>query len=58
MEVDRPHAAVWLRLEVDPSFSSVMEYFEIFMERMKLCRKAAQRLDLEFKLTINGIQLC
>ena len=34
-----------------------MEYFEIFMDRMILCRRAAEKLKLEFKLTINGHQL-
>lgn len=32
----------------------VMEYFEIFMKRMLLCRQAAERLALTFKLAING----
>ena len=30
-----------------------MEYFEIFLERMLLCRKAADKLGLRFTLTIN-----
>ena len=34
-----------------------MEYFEIFMKRMLLCRQAAQRLGLTFQLTINGQSL-
>jgi len=46
-----------LRLTVDTTVSSVMEYFEIFMKRMLLCRQAAQRLELTFLLTINGQRL-
>ena len=46
-----------LKLTVDTQFGSVMDYFEIFMERMILCRKAAERLGLQFKLTINEQQL-
>lgn len=42
-----------LQLTVDTKVSSVMEYFEIFMKRMQLCRNAAQRLGLTFKLMIN-----
>lgn len=42
-----------LRLSIDTEIGSVLEYFEIFMARMLLCRKAAQRLGLEFKLVIN-----
>ncbi len=46
-----------LNLEIDIRFCSVMEYFEIFMERMLLCRRAAEKLNLVFKLIINGQQL-
>ncbi len=42
-----------LNLSIDTELGSVLEYFEIFMERMLLCRKAAQKLGLEFKLIIN-----
>ena len=42
-----------LILEIDTRYGSVMEYFEIFMERMLLCRKAAEKLGLSFKLVIN-----
>ncbi len=46
-----------LELTVDTQFSSVMDFFEIFMKRMLLCRRAAERLGLKFQLTINGQQL-
>ena len=46
-----------LELAVDTHFSSVMDFFEIFMKRMLLCRRAAERLGLRFQLTINGQQL-
>mgnify|MGYP000125684401 CR=1 FL=1 len=46
-----------LELEIDTAYGSVMDYFEIFMERMILCRKAAEKLGLHFRLTINGQQL-
>ena len=48
---------VTLELTVDPAFSSVMDYFEIFLHRMTFCRKAADKLGMGFKLTINGQQL-
>ena len=38
-------------------YGSVMDYFEIFLQRMILCRKAAERLGLQFKLIINEQQL-
>ena len=47
-----------LDLTVDTGISSVMEYFEIFMSRMKLCVKAAEYLGVQFRLVINGTQLC
>ena len=42
---------------MDTKFSSVMDFFEIFMKRMLLCRRAAERLGLRFQLEINGQQL-
>ena len=44
---------VTLELTIDNQFGSVMDYFEIFMGRMLLCRKAAEKLGLKFKLIIN-----
>ena len=47
---------VALYLTVDTSISSIMDYFEIFLVRMKLCRFAAEKLGVSFKLVINGQQ--
>jgi Flp pilus assembly CpaF family ATPase len=46
-----------LKLTIDSRYSSVMDYFEIFLQRMIMCRKAAETLGLEFKLIINEQQL-
>ena len=46
-----------LSLTIDTEISSVMDYFEIFLARMVLCRKAADSLGLAFGLTINGQKL-
>lgn len=54
LELSDDHTAVTLNLTVDTSVSPVMAYFEIFMNRMLMCRRAAARLGLEFKLVING----
>ena len=54
LRIDEEHKNITLQLPVDNSFSSVMDFFEIFMERMILCRKAAEKLGLQFKLDING----
>ena len=48
---------ITLSLTIDTSMCVVMDYFEIFLGRMKLCRKAAAKLGLEFRLNINGQQL-
>lgn len=42
-----------LNLEIDTSVASLMEYFEIFLERMVMCRKAAEALESQFHLMIN-----
>ena len=44
---------ITLHLDIDTEICSVMEYFEIFIGRMALCRRAAQRLDLCFHIVIN-----
>lgn len=43
-----------LTLEIDTSISPVLEYFEIFLNRMKMCKNAAEKLNLRFRLNING----
>ena len=48
---------ITLKLDVNTNFGSVMDYFEIFMGRMIMCRKAAGALKLRFKLVINEQQL-
>lgn len=57
LKINEAHTLIKLKLFVDTHFSSVMDYFEIFMERMRLCRKAAEKLGLKFKLMINEQQL-
>ena len=55
--IDEEKDTITLLLEIETQYSSVMDYFEIFMARMLLCRKAAERLGLKFKLNINGQSL-
>lgn len=57
LKISEDKRTVKLELTVDTQFGSVMEYFEIFMQRMLLCRKAAEKLGLQFKLVINEQQL-
>lgn len=57
LEISEDKKFIELSLTIDTNYGSVMDYFEIFMERMLLCRKAAEKLGLQFKLTINNQQL-
>ena len=43
-----------LELEIDTDISPVMDYFEIFLGRMMMCRRASDMLGLEFRMTINS----
>lgn len=52
--IERDRHEIELRLQIDTDFCSVMDYFEIFLNRMILCRKAAERLGLRFRLSVNG----
>ena len=57
MTIDSEKKNITLTLTVDTSYGSVMDYFEIFLGRMIMCRKAAEKLGLAFKLSINGQSL-
>ena len=57
LKINEDKTLVKLKLTIDTHYGSVMEYFEIFMQRMLLCRKAAETLGLQFKLIINEQQL-
>lgn len=51
--INEDKTEIRLSLHIDTDYGSIMDYFEIFMERMLLCRKAAEKLGLTFKLSIN-----
>ena len=51
------NTAIILDLKIDTSISAVMDYFEIFLGRMLLSRKAAEYLDIHFELIVNGQRL-
>lgn len=57
LELDPEQRTVTLSLSINTEVCAVMDYFEIFLERMLLCRRAAERLGLTFKLDINGLAL-
>ena len=57
LRVDEEARTITLELTIDTTMAQVMEYFEIFLSRMTLCRKAASYLDCRFVLTINNVVL-
>ncbi|MDR1754513.1 MAG: HD domain-containing protein [Eubacterium sp.] len=48
---------LFLDLIIDLKISSIIDYFEIFLERMLLCRRAAKTLNVEFRLVINNYKV-
>ncbi len=57
LRVDSEARTLTLELTIDTELAGVMEYFEIFLSRMAMCRRAAEFLDCAFKIDINGAKL-
>jgi metal-dependent HD superfamily phosphatase/phosphodiesterase len=57
LRVDGEARTLTLEIDIDTDQSQVMEYFEIFLSRMQMCRAAAEVLDSTFHLVINGSKL-
>lgn len=57
LRIDPHHKAARLELEVDTDIVPLMEYFEIFLSRMVMCRRAAEFLGLRFQLEMNGVRV-
>jgi metal-dependent HD superfamily phosphatase/phosphodiesterase len=57
LRVEEDKKLITLEIKIDTSISQVMEYFEIFLSRMLVCRRAAEFLGLKFQLDINGQRL-
>lgn len=57
LRVDEDKKVIILELKIDTSISQVMEYFEIFLSRMLICRRATEFLECKFQLEINGQRL-
>lgn len=57
LSVDPGKRLIALTLTIDTKISQVIEYFEIFLNRMTACRRAAKVLDAEFNLFINNIRM-
>ncbi len=57
LTVDKEKRTITLNLNIDTKIAQVIEYFEIFMSRMDMCRRAAKFLDCKFELIINERKL-
>lgn len=57
LRVDNENKSINLELTTDEQYSSVMDYFEIFLSRMLMCRRAADFFGYRFKLIINGVEM-
>lgn len=57
LRVDPEARTLTLELSIDTEQAGVMEYFEIFLSRMVMCRRAAEFLECTFKIDINGAKL-
>ena len=57
LKISEDKKEISLELSIDTEYSSVTDYFEIFLARMLLCRKAAEILGMKFRLVINGQKL-
>ena len=58
LSVDREKKVIQMDMDLDDTMCTVMDYFEIFLQRMMMCRRAAEVLGCKFKLTANGSKLC
>jgi metal-dependent HD superfamily phosphatase/phosphodiesterase len=57
LNVDAEKKSITLELKIENDICPVMEYFEIFLDRMMMCRRAATFLKCNFKIEINGAQI-
>ena len=58
LTIDKEKKVILFAIELDENTCSVMDYFEIFLDRMLMCRKAAERFGMKFKMTANGSKVC
>ncbi len=57
LDVNEDTKVITLMLKLDQKFTPVMDYFEIFLKRMKYCRQSAEYLGYRFRLVINDFEL-
>lgn len=57
LDIDKEEKVITLNIELDDSICSVLDYFEIFLSRMVMCRRAAEMLSCTFRMNANGAKV-
>ena len=57
LKIDSVERRIALNLQIDTQMCTMYEYFDIFLGRMMMCRRAAEMLDAQFRLSVNGIKM-
>ena len=57
LDIDKEEKVITLSIELDDTMCSVLDYFEIFLSRMVMCRRAAEMLGCTFKMRANGAKV-
>lgn len=57
LKIDKKDRTITLQLKIDINVAPIVEYFEIFLDRMNLCKLAAEKLNASFHLIINDLKL-
>lgn len=58
LEILTEKNTILFAIQLDENICSMMDYFEIFLQRMLMCKRAAEVLDMQFKMTANGNKIC
>ena len=58
LDIDTEKKIITLPIELDEEICSVLDYFEIFMQRMLMCKRACEILGMKFKMYANGSKIC
>ena len=58
LQIKKEKKVIQMELEMDDIMCTVMDYFEIFLQRMLMCKRAAEVLGCRFKFLVNGNKLC
>ena len=58
LKINTEKKVITLEIVLDEEICSMMDYFEIFIQRMLMCKRAAELLGLKFKMTANGNKIC